>query len=757
MKRVIALRHFQYDSYCDMMFNTACHYGLMYQEYNNEMLFFIREEISDERTALFFGDLLCCIFKTTYSNHQYSYPEKQPDYEIGIYDILFAFIDHVRKRTDERHYKEQFRKVFKQMNIDMSENLPAIHLLKDNTYTLTPTESYHSGYDVKQRTAKWKLNGKTKKEQGVRNKNKRATYRNFNWENLYENCVLFRDFVNGDIEKTDSVYMLARCMCGAEKGKQKFLEIINSEKNSDKYYRLIHWKEILTAIIKDDVPVAKCENCEYCDCCSHSDNMLSTAKPKMREVRVLKKEKYVSVEKAYQELQNAFQKAVEARDNKIHIISGQTALGKTSTYINYMKNSIKPIIIAVPTHELKEQVVRDSKCAGVEDICCTPDIRNYGISPEIIGETDSIYRIGAGAYVLKFLVSQLQKLDNKSSDYDGICRYLRDCKSSARFKGHIVTTHAKLMHIPQDVLESHEIIIDEDILRNILRTETVDIETVKKIRNSGILPEYIASYLSGICMKRGYHFMDGLDVFSDENQLEKLNGTDANIYGLLKSNYINIKNGKITFLIEEKLPDCKLIILSATISHEIYRKVYSDRIIEYYECPKAAYRGRIIQYTDSSYSRYGLKDNYDLKRSLADLCRDCVVITFSCIENDFNTRYHFGNVEGINNLKGRNLAVIGLPNVDDVVYCLYGMRMGTDVGKANMYPQRITYKNKSFYLNTYKNEVLQMIQTWIISSQLEQAVGRARLLREECTVMVFAGFPVEQAEYHDKEFVRYTD
>ncbi len=85
------------------------------------------------------------------------------------------------------------------------------------------------------------------------------------------------------------------------------------------------------------------------------------------------------------------------------------------------------------------------------------------------------------------------------------------------------------------------------------------------------------------------------------------------------------------------------------------------------------------------------------------------------------------------------------------------MRMGTDVGKANMYPQRITYKNKSFYLNTYKNEVLQMIQTWIISSQLEQAVGRARLLREECTVMVFAGFPVEQAEYHDKEFVRYTD
>lgn len=62
--------------------------------------------------------------------------------------------------------------------------------------------------------------------------------------------------------------------------------------------------------------------------------------------------------------------------------------------------------------------------------------------------------------------------------------------------------------------------------------------------------------------------------------------------------------------------------------------------------------------------------------------------------------------------------------------------------KNAMYTQRIVYVDKSFYLNTYKNEGLQMIQIWLISSQLEQAVGRARLLREDCTVTVFAGFPV---------------
>lgn len=751
MKRVTALRYD--DSRCDMMLNIAIHYGLRYTEYENQMLFFIREEIADERTVLFFGDLLCRIFNTTYSNKKYSYPEGQPDYEVSIYDILFAFVDHVRKSTNEKHYKEQLRKIFNQMKIDLNENLPAIHLLKDNTYTLTPTESYRSGYDVKYRIAKWKLSGNTQKEQSVR-RNKRAVYRNFKWENLYENCALYRDFVKGNIETTEQIYLLARNLCGAEKGKQKFLEIMNSEKNSDKYYRFIHWKEILTAIIKDDVPVAKCENCEYCDLCSHTDTMLSTAKPTKREVRVLKKEKYVPVEAAHQALQNAFYRAIASQDNKIYIINGQTALGKTSTYINYMKNSVKPILIAVPTHELKEQIIRDAKNAGVKEICGTPDMNAYGISEEIIEETNDIYRIGAGRYALKFLAEKLNHISKNDADYIKISKYLRDCKGSVKFGGHIITTHAKLLHIPQSVLESHEIIIDEDILRTVLRTESVDISKVKNIISSGIFPDTINSYLTGICMKRGYHVMNGLDVFSDENQLEKLNGTDANIYGLLKSQYIHIAKGKITFLIEEKLPDCKLLILSATISHELYKMIYPNRTIDYYECPRAKYIGEVLQYTDSSYSRYALNEDYNKKKLLTELCQNNEVITFKFIEKEFHTRYHFGNVEGMNQLRGKNLSVVGLPNLDETVYCLYGMRAGAEISKAAMYPQRVIYRDKSFYLNTYKNEVLQMIQTWLISSQLEQAVGRARLLREDCTVTVFAGFPVEQAEYRDKSFVQ---
>jgi hypothetical protein len=189
--------------------------------------------------------------------------------------------------------------------------------------------------------------------------------------------------------------------------------------------------------------------------------------------------------------------------------------------------------------------------------------------------------------------------------------------------------------------------------------------------------------------------------------------------------------------------------MSATINHELYRKIYRDRDIDYYECPKVKYKGRVIQFTDSSYSRYALSEDDSKIKFLKNKHIHHEIITFKDIENRLGTHYHFGNVEGINCLRGKDIAVIGLPNLHESVYCLYAMRAGSTADRAFMYPHRIRYNNSTFTLNTYKDEILRMIQCWILSSQLEQAVGRARLLREDCTVYVYAGFPVEQAEYID--------
>lgn len=40
-----------------------------------------------------------------------------------------------------------------------------------------------------------------------------------------------------------------------------------------------------------------------------------------------------------------------------------------------------------------------------------------------------------------------------------------------------------------------------------------------------------------------------------------------------------------------------------------------------------------------------------------------------------------------------------------------------------------------------------------IESELEQCIGRARLLRQDCMVYVFSAFPCEQAEISERDYL----
>lgn len=750
MKRVIALNH-NISYYNDMMFSISVYYGIHYDEIETKngyvMLFTIREKLEDLRTLEYFRDMLCVIFNTEPSNDYYIASEESR--EVSIYTILLAFVDYMRKNSNERHYKEKIRRFNEERKVDMTESMPVIHLLKNGNYSLTPIENYVSGYYVCERLVPEKLNENTKEQSGNRDKNNRATYRNFNWENLYESCSLYRSFCNGEcFYDVEQIFLLARGMCGAEKGKQRFLDIM-TDKQSENSYSDMNWKEILTAIIKGNVPLAPCEQCEYCDHCQHAENMLSTAKPQKFEVRELKREKYVSLEDVSADLNYAFQRAVNSQSQSIFIIKAQTGAGKTETYIRYMKNSQKPLLIAVPTHNLKNEILNKARITGIENICCTPDLNDYSLSDKLKNEIDNLYRIGAGEYVLKYLTGQLKTMKKTDSDYKQISDYLDSLKRAYRFDGHIITTHSRLIHMKQEILDSHEVIIDEDILRTVINTDSVSMEDLKFVGNKGVFDDAVQSRINYLCMERGYRKLDRLYIPKDDETLKKISSLKSDIYNLLSAEYVYITTNTIHYLTDNTLPHGKLIILSATASPELYQMFYSDRHFDFYECRKAKYKGKIIQHTDCSYSGYILEKNPERMSSLFKSTIDDIVITFKDIEKEFNTKYHFGNVEGLNLLSGKNLAVIGLPNKPDFVYLLYGMRAGLEFDKApNMYVHRVENGSYTFSLNTFKDKVLQKIQMWMLSSQLEQAVGRARLLRNNCTVSVYAGFPVEQAEFY---------
>jgi len=155
-------------------------------------------------------------------------------------------------------------------------------------------------------------------------------------------------------------------------------------------------------------------------------------------------------------------------------------------------------------------------------------------------------------------------------------------------------------------------------------------------------------------------------------------------------------------------------------------------------------------YTDSTYSRDALinSDAHEkLIKKIKEITGDNAVITFKAIEDQFGTEYHFGGIEGLNCLEGQNISVVGLPNVDEKVYKLYGMLIDVDPENEHMSYMKTKYNGYEFWMNTFKNYYLRTIQMWMIESLLEQAVGRARLLRYDCTVNVFAKFPIDQANY----------
>ena len=86
--------------------------------------------------------------------------------------------------------------------------------------------------------------------------------------------------------------------------------------------------------------------------------------------------------------------------------------------------------------------------------------------------------------------------------------------------------------------------------------------------------------------------------------------------------------------------------------------------------------------------------------------------------------------------------------------------MGFNFDKnAKLKYQVVRYNEFMFWFMTFDNdhESLRNIQFWMIESELEQAVGRARLLLENCTVNVFSNFPLMQAHLKKSEYDEILD
>lgn len=475
--------------------------------------------------------------------------------EISGQDMMIAFVTYMNDRYGESHYTREIKKFYHSLGVKYDGILPVID---DGKFVYEGVNSPAPNCNVE-------------------NKSRRNVTRNFNWKILYNKCRLYRDFVDGtEYYYYPELFHIATNLINIEKGKKEFLRILNAPENEYcTSYHNRNWNVILNILIAMNYQPQGCNNCPYASECLHAQNMILTAKPGHSTILQTMKKEYVSIEEAEIDLKEKFLQAISSEHHGVHIIRAQTGIGKTNLYLDYLcQNAGKTFLIAVPTHKLKMEVYYKAIYKGIKNITYTPEMPEF--SSEIQKKIKHIYAIGAGKYALKVMNELCEQIPSKHPDYIALRNYLEALGMVKDFKGHIITTHDRLLLQKKNsnLLEDREVIIDEDIMRTMLSTHSVDNMDILWAIRSNCFSYQVVKKLKNILATDGYQrydYHENEEIELTEELISALENVDGNILDLAESCYIYNDGKTTTFLKRKWLPCEKAIVMSATANAEIYR------------------------------------------------------------------------------------------------------------------------------------------------------------------------------------------
>lgn len=572
-------------------------------------------------------------------------------------------------------------------------------------------------------------------------------------EELKCSCFIYSKLLSGKASY-DEKQFLASNIRYMEKWKDLFLPYVSEQKS--------FWKKKIQYLNLICASPMKCI-CPYGGQCNCS-TLLEKMTQKIQQTGHPKE--YVPIGKAEIQLKRMLFQCYGQKDEDIHLIKAQTSLGKTTAYIKLAKEAEmmdeKPLMIVVNTNKLKSQVTADLVKEGVLAEA-TPSV--LGMLKDIklknlYEEVQELYSSGFGLYVKKTIRGYLKKHWNKLSDLQRECikNYL-DFKEKLQGKNCIVTTHEMFLVMDKETLKKYSVIIDEDILCTIFRKiSSVSFEDIRESLDNGLVPkkfEYrVRNLLTMPDDSVGETFFEKMTVMDVEEIYKRKKVLPFSLPDFLKSSYYHIdrKKGIINYFNKIQLPTVKMIIMSATIDEKLYTAFCKGRNIHYYEVGQVKYLGKILQYTAQTGSRKNVsivgKEKIDEAILRITGNPDIKKITFKANSTE---EIYFGKVEGFNDYTGEDVAIIGTPHLPPFVYRLIGKCLGyADGSLARRTVERAGLK---FPFMTFENDDMRNLQMFFISSELEQAVGRARLLRYRCTVYVFSNFPVQQAQIRQDDYL----
>ncbi len=603
-----------------------------------------------------------------------------------------------------------------------------------------------------------------------------------NFEDLADRCDIFRDFVTGEIWNKSHyrhIFNLSYNLKWVKGGLDYMLQVMERNNQlgitdySDNEFSCV--KLAKSSIYNYSPPSLYGLKDLYPGDYKRWGNIYNAARNQKRGSVLVIKDKLptpISLNEGEKQLKQTFKKVMNKKATGcLDLISAGIGLGKTRLLIDHIQHRTSGAIIAFVTHQMKDQFVRDLEkkgCFEKVDFIVTPQIPlfnkvQHNIQLKFLFENDQFNE--ARRYIHLIATEQKSAEDALAAKkyltaYNGFIDALI-CK---KFEGTILTTHSMCHYFAFEKLSRYHrtIIFDEDLYSGgLISTDSFLLDDLKRLslkdskyekEYQGLLNKDIGIYRNGIHIPNA-HIEQQLKL--SKSPAEK--GLYKKLLELKRSKgYANIterKAGKDVYKLiygrRISLKPCmKYIVLSGTAPEHLYR-FENIKVSIHNQCKYIAHRGSLIQHTGRSYSQSSL-----LKSTKLPECPDGIpVITFQKHKGLFegaSQNIHFYNALGYNDLKGKDVMVVGTPHLNPYALAILALEAGIDLDledtdllkKQN---QTVEYNGLEFKQCTFINETLRELSMELTESELQQTVGRSRLIRHNSTVHLHSNFPLWQA------------
>lgn len=571
-------------------------------------------------------------------------------------------------------------------------------------------------------------------------------------------CRLYREFLSGERRlHHEEVFGILNNMIQVESGYSRFCERISKfPYDADKSEK---WIADGKYNIEQGYYPQRCNTfCPYKDECEHGKNILVTAHPPRKQMEKIAEyqETYHPLEEVQKDIIHKLSEAFASSTDNFTIISAQTGAGKTYSYLKMMEDHPNVrFLIAAPTNLLKNEIYSKAMERGLS-VCVTPSLES--IKEEIPypywKHIQHLYEAGKSREVHSYIKEILEK-----EDCPALRKYMEQREKVKQFHGSLITTHRYMLMMDEERLgEFDACIIDEDIFFKSMITSQYEIplSCLKRLSHKTMdkhLRHKIKELLKQAKIKTCVE-LDRIEYSVDESNKEAERFRfDIPQFCMAEKYYIRraseedkISNDTVVFLRPDTLKPMKYILVSATADESICEQFLNDADMDYHQCKQAKYKGKLLQYPERSMSRSSIASDKGIVHRLMHYfdMEESHVITFM---NQNIGQLHFGNTEGSNSLEGDDILVIGTPYHAPFLYKLVAHTIGFDFNEdEEMTMQMVEHNGYRFWFNTFADENLRAVQFWMIESELEQAIGRARLLRHDFTVYLFSNFPLKQSE-----------